>query len=354
MRTARFGLILLVLALMSVQALRVNGQSNTTITNLTYPTSHVTNGVAEVTFDLAYSGVSLMQRQVLVAVIWDRDTDIYLDGSASSTPDPCLNLETVPQLNGKAVCAWLLASSSGSEHLTFDLQLTTDVHSYTLAAAAGVVSITSQAQTSIESMTSSSFTIKTGMQVMLSVTAPNPVPVTIDGAQAGTGVVSQEVDSGSHQISVPEVVNIDNVTRLKFRQWDDGSTNPQRSIDLNSDTSYTASYVTQYKLILVSNPVVNATGSGWYDANSTAEISAPSTLPVNGFLGTLGAKLQFAGWSENGQVTLPSSTGTIKMNAAHALVAEWTTDYTMPIIIIVIILACVGAIGFVAIRKKSK
>jgi hypothetical protein len=166
------------------------------------------------------------------------------------------------------------------------------------------------------------------------------------------GSASQQVDTGPHSVSVPNLIAIDNFTRLKFQKWEDGSTDLVRTVDVEKDTSLQASYVTQYELLLVS-PIGNATGSGWYDQGSTAEISIASSQPVAGFMGALGARLQFKGWYENGQLVLASSTGTIRMNSGHLLTAQWTNDYTMPILVIVIILAVVGVVAAVAIRKRS-
>jgi hypothetical protein len=338
---------LLLILTMGFMAKEVGAQT-TNITNLSYPTTRVLGGTAQVTFDLTYGGLSLSQGDVLVAFIWDTSISTYASGTVTSSPNACISLATLSQFSGKAVCGWLLASSSGIEHLTFELQVTTQVNSYSLVATAGVA--TTSGKAIMSSMSVQDFTIQTGNLAQLTVTAPSQVPITIDNSQAGMGSVSQQVDIGPHVVSVPDMVTIDNATRLKFQQWEDGSTDLTRTVDVEKDTTIQASYVTQYRLILES-PTVNATGSGWYDQGSTAKISTSSSTPVAGFMGTLGATLQFKGWYENGELVLASSTGTIRMDSGHSLIAQWTTDYTTPIIVIVIVLAVVVGITAIAIRK---
>jgi len=324
------------------------GAQQTSITNLSYPTGRVLNGSATVTFDLTYSG--LASREVLIAFIWDTVANAFAVGTGASQPNACVPMAAVPQLNGKAVCGWLSASSSGTEHLTFVLQLSTEVHTYNFGAAAGVATLSGTAITS--AMSAQYFTIQTGSQVQLTVKAPSQASIMIDGLPVGMGIVSVQVSTGSNTVSVPEIITINNVTRLKFQHWEDGSTDPNRTVDVQSGMTVQATYATQCALVLTS-PSVNATGAGWYDQGSTAAISAPSSLPVEGFMGVLGARQQFKGWFENDQLVLASSSGSIKMDAGHVLTPQWTIDYTTPILVIVVIVAVVGAVIAVVVRKRA-
>jgi hypothetical protein len=204
------------------------------------------------------------------------------------------------------------------------------------------------------SVSEQSFSITAGNTYELTVTTTyptTPVTVTVDGSILVSNPI--ELTPGAHSVSVPPIVQVDNVTRLKFDHWNDGSTQPTKSVNVQSDITMEATFTKQYSLTLVS-PSVNATGSGWYNEGSTSSFSVPSSIPAQGFLGAIGGKSVFQGWYENGQLKATSSTGTILMSSAHSLVAEWRTDYTTPIIVIVIILATAGAIVALAIRKKSR
>jgi hypothetical protein len=276
--------ISVVLAIPSVQA------QTTSITNLSYPTGPVPSGEAKVTFDVIYSGLSSSTGEILAAFVYDGEAKSYATGTGSSTPDQCFPLGAT-QFGDKAVCAWLLSSSSGTEHLTFKLQFSTHHKTYSLSAAAGVATTAGQAIYS--SLSEQKFSITAGSQVQLTVNTQATVPVTVDGSQVGKGTTSLTLDPGTHSISVPSIVPIDDLNRLKFENWDDALNLPTRSVDVESDTSLTATYVTQHKLILTSP--VNATGAGWYDDGSTARFSVPASEPIAGALGILGGKLQFKG-----------------------------------------------------------
>jgi len=66
-------------------------------------------------------------------------------------------------------------------------------------------------------------------------------------------------------------------SRVIFDHWSDGSTQATRTLDLEDDTNLTPVYVTQYQLTLT-DPA--ATGSGWHNQGSVAEISIPPTDPI--------------------------------------------------------------------------
>lgn len=314
-----------------------------------YPTGPITGGSATVSFDVSYSDVSTSKGQVLIAFILDVDTQNYISGTASSSPDSCVPLPSSSQLSNAAVCAWLPTSSSGKEHATFTLQFSSHMQTYNLAAAAGVG--TTAGQVVYSSLSSEEFKITAGTKIKLTVLAQGNVPLTIDGSQAGVGTASLDVDPGAHSISVPATFQIDNTTRLKFDHWEDGPAEPERSVDMDGDMTFRAVYVRQYALTLNTGSV-SSTGAGWYDDDLTARFSVPSSAPANGFLGVIGAKLQFKGWYENGRLLSSSNEGTIQMNAAHTLRAEWNMDYTVPIAIVAVIVVAVGA--FVVLRRRSR
>jgi hypothetical protein len=102
--------------------------------------------------------------------------------------------------------------------------------------------------------------------------------------------------------------------------------------------------VVQYHLAIVS-PYGSPSGVGWYEANATASLSvSPTSVPVSGILGALGARYVFDRWS--GDLATVSPNATIVMDAPKTAIVLWHTDYTEPyaIVGIVSILILVAAI----------
>ena len=117
--------------------------------------------------------------------------------------------------------------------------------------------------------------------IELTINSAFPVSVTIDGTMQGSDVSNFELSAGQHTFSVPEIVQLRAGTRLKFQKWTDGVTAPNRTEYLTGDATFTAIYVLQYSLVLVS-PEANVTGTGWYDEGTSASLSAPPTAPMGG------------------------------------------------------------------------
>ena len=94
----------------------------------------------------------------------------------------------------------------------------------------------------------------------------------------------------------------------------------------SSDASITFDYTLQY-LLTVESPYGEAEGSGWFDKDYTARFSmSPVTIPIEGFLGTLGAKYVFKGWI--GDLTASSSSAEAKMDSPKRVTAVWEADYS--------------------------
>jgi hypothetical protein len=186
------------------------------------------------------------------------------------------------------------------------------------------------------------------------VKVPNGVPVEVDGIIQPPGSVDGgPLTVGQHSLSVPTMLTVSNVTRLRFDHWSDGLTAPNRSVYAQSDVGLEAFYASQHPLVLNSTLGVTS-GAGWYDSNSTAPFSvSPTDFPLNGSLGMLGARLAFKGWYENGNLVSSSATGTIQMNQTHSLTAVWQPDYTIPEMIgaVIIIVVAVGA-GYVTAKRR--
>ena len=322
----------------------VSAQS-TTITHLAYPSGNVAGTSSTVTFDITYSGLN--SSDLLVAAITDPTTSNFADGIAKSSPDQCISLATT-QYVGKTLCAWQLSSGSGVENLTFNVQFPgTHIQSYGFAA---VTTILTSAGTFL-GVSKEPFSITGGTTFELTVNTAYPVALVIDGSNTVSSPV--ELTPGSHVVSVPAFVRVDNSSRLRFDHWENGSTQPNRTLNIQSDTTIAASFVPQYLLSLNSSRV-NATGTGWYNEGSSAQFSVPSSVPMQGFLGDIGARWVFKGWwTENGIGITTANSGTISMYGAHTLDAQWVPDYTIPTVALTAIAAVVAASVALITRRRT-
>jgi hypothetical protein len=179
-------------------------------------------------------------------------------------------------------------------------------------------------------------------QLTLTVNAPSDVTITVDQSQIQGG---QQISltPGEHLLLASEYVPVSDGLRLRFDHWSDGYLYAGRNIDLTSDTTLEAVYVTQYDLTILSPPPV--TGGGWYDQGTVANFSY-NTMPR--ITNTFGLAI-FQGWyDENGNLFTVSGTGSIVMNGPHTLHPGWLTlNYFFPIV-----LAALAAI--LIVRKAGR
>jgi hypothetical protein len=189
---------------------------------------------------------------------------------------------------------------------------------------------------------------------ILHLTLPFSVHAAVDGTDQGSGIFQVTLALGSHTISVPQYVTLDDSRRLDFVGWSDGWKYLDYPLDISSDTTLAVNYNTQYKVTLTSS--LSAPKSRWYDQGSSILFSTPpSPQPMNNSLSVLGAKWMFDGWYENGQYLSSSSRVSISVVAPFSLEARWHPDYIMPIAIVVAIVLAIGASAFLALRKgKSR
>src|SRR5208282_4343431 len=176
---------------------------------------------------------------------------------------------------------------------------------------------------------------------------PSQVQVTLDGVLQKPGTVQLALPIGAHYVTVPNLVQINNGTRLIFVDWTIGVQTifgPNITINLHSDYKADAFYVTQYKLTLAASSY-SPESEGWYDSGSVGNFSITlSDLPII-----------FVGWyDESGNLITTSTSGTILMDGPHTLMPEWRVNYAL----IATYAALVIAIASVAIfwrrsRKKS-
>jgi len=133
-------ILLVACVLFPASLLKVNAQS-TTISNLTYPLQVVLqNGVAQaiVTFTVSYSDLPSGDALHIGIGLASGNTG-PLDGSGTSTPDPCLTSWGGQSWPGKALCAVAPSSSSGTESVTLTIKSPASPQQYTLELDAAMV-----------------------------------------------------------------------------------------------------------------------------------------------------------------------------------------------------------------------
>lgn len=261
----------------------------------------------------------------LAVGVFDLDDGNLVDGLGSSRPQSCFS---TTQLAG---CIVPLTNLQGAENVQFWLSHPRGVWNLALVAA-----ILDHAHDPItNSYSDYTFTINVRTALTLHVNVPNHVPVNVDGVN-GSGSIQLVLAAGNHSLSVPEFVQIDNVTRLKFSSWSDGSTDTNRSVELNRDITLNAKYITQYRLQMITPVTVG--GAGWYDDGSNVTLAVQSTsVPIGGFLGTLGGKWIFQSWLQDEHTISNSPTLLVTMNSPRVIRAAWRPDLRLPLSILALI-----------------
>ncbi len=117
-------------------------------------------------------------------------------------------------------------------------------------------------------------TVKNTLTVKLQTSISN-ASIWFDGVQyvvPESEAVRLDTGPGVHIVQVEPVVHLNTLTRALFTQWDDGTTEPIRQVNLDNETSLVAFYRIQY-YVNATSPYGNVKGSGWYDQNSTTTLS---------------------------------------------------------------------------------
>jgi len=181
------------------------------------------------------------------------------------------------------------------------------------------------------------------------------IPISIEGSQVNTdaaGKIQHQLTHGQrYTIQVPSEFSIGTGARIVFAKWSDGQMSNSRTLTPTDDTTLKAEYTIQY--LLTVNPLIgNPQGSGWYDQGSTATFSVMSPWPLGGFLGMFGGKYVFRSWS--GDSTAATTSASVTMNGPKTVIAEWSTDNTMPYIILGAIGAAIIVVVVLTITLKRK
>jgi hypothetical protein len=125
------------------------------------------------------------------------------------------------------------------------------------------------------------------------------------------------LEEGTYRVTVPPSVVVDNVT-YNFKQWEDGSTNPERIINLTSDMTITAYYVAGVSYTLTITTTTGGTtyptsGSYTYPEGASVTVRA---VPNSGFT--------FDHWELDGANIGALNPVTIIMDKNHILRAVFT------------------------------
>ncbi|TLN09918.1 hypothetical protein FDZ71_09525, partial [bacterium] len=123
-------------------------------------------------------------------------------------------------------------------------------------------------------------------------------------------------------ISLSTTMTTGNGTRHLFTQWsgDLSGTDPNQLIVMSSPRFVSAIWNTQYELTIESE-YGHTAGAGWYAPNVQATFIV-DTLAIESANGT---RRVFTKWS--GDASGVDSTGTVTMDAAKVIRANWTTQY---------------------------
>ena len=140
----------------------------------------------------------------------------------------------------------------------------------------------------------------------------------------------------------------DSGSRLVFQGWSvDGQptqAGSTLSVVMNAPHTVTAQYGQQYYLNVQTDQGV-ASGSGWYDAGSTAQIYVSTPVSTQ-----YGVSIVFNGWRGGTQSTSQSTT--LIMDGPKNVIATWRTDSTILYMtitaMIIAVLIVAGVMAFIA------
>jgi hypothetical protein len=117
-------------------------------------------------------------------------------------------------------------------------------------------------------------------------------PIMLDNVEyvvPPNGSLQFETTRGLHSIQLQPLIPLSNTSRLFFTEWQDQDTSLQRQIMVNNDTVLDAIYRKQY-FVSVNSPHGTSGGSGWYDMNSTAQVTVNPPILSQ-------AEVIFANWT---------------------------------------------------------
>jgi hypothetical protein len=170
--------------------------------------------------------------------------------------------------------------------------------------------------------------------IIVRITIPSPVPnyyLTVKTDPADITTISGGgwyVNGTCVSLTAPTYVNVSSTTRYRFSYWDvdgvnKGSVNPI-SVNMNSNHTAKAHYITQYFLTVSSLYGSPSPVSGWFDCGSS--IIASVSSPVGGPSGT---QYVCTGWTGTGSAPGSGSgmSTSFSITQASSITWTWTTQY---------------------------
>jgi hypothetical protein len=153
-------------------------------------------------------------------------------------------------------------------------------------------------------------------------------------------------------LTVASQITGDSSSRLVFQGWNvDGQSTQTGSpftVTMDAPHSVSAQYGQQYYLQVLTDQGV-ASGAGWYDAGSTAQISVSTPASTS-----YGVNTVFNGWQ--GDVQSGSQSTTVQMDKPKTAIASWRTDSTVLYMTIAIgviaVIVAAAIIAFSATRRN--
>lgn len=147
------------------------------------------------------------------------------------------------------------------------------------------------------------------------------------------------VQGNSLSTTVPAQIEGATGTQYRFSHWllpnGNRSTGGSLSWTVSAAGKVIATYDTYYLLTVIS-PNGQVEGGGWYKAGTTAQWSVTqSQVPMSGILGFFRGKLK-----------ADSSSSTVLMDGTKKITVTWSPDYTMPAILIFLLVLFVIGMSF--------
>jgi ribosomal protein L40E len=172
---------------------------------------------------------------------------------------------------------------------------------------------------------------------------------------AGDELSTMIVSGIMHRVDVTQAIPTSEDARYVVQGWSDTrSAKESRSLMLDADTIITVTYGRQF-VLKVRSEYGTAMGEGWYDEGTTASFSVwPPEIAYNGFLGTVGLKHLFTGWT--GAASTSSTQGSLTMDGPKTVMARWTTTYAPRfigfLVMIIGVIALIVAVPILFSRRK--
>jgi len=149
-------------------------------------------------------------------------------------------------------------------------------------------------------------------------TTNNAMQITVDGTMYNSPCTVEWDDGTTHNVNVPpEQAIVQDKSKYVFTHWSGKSSSTSTSLQITAGSTtagtYTANYKTQYYLTVNTEPagITSISGSGWYDAGSTATTGkAPDNV----------GEYEFSTWKVDGN-PVSGNPISVTMNDAHTATA---------------------------------